>query len=69
MIRMRLVGWLVQPLIMADDGDSLTELPVQPQRVPAPEWQAFKEGGDDAALKSLRAQVEQGARPPGPPAP
>ena len=57
-VRMRLVGWQVQPVIMADDGENLTAVQVGAQIVPAAQWQAFKDGGDAAALESLRTQVE-----------
>jgi hypothetical protein len=58
MIRMRLVGWNVQPVVMADDGENLTPVQVGPQTIPAAGWDAFKDGGDARALESLRAQVE-----------
>lgn len=61
--RLRIVGWNVQPVVMADDGDNLTPLPVAPQMVNAADWEAFKAGGDVEALAAIRAQVE------GPPAP
>ena len=68
--RMRVVGWNVQPVIMADDGENLTEVQVQPQRITAAQWQAFKAGGDETALESLRRQVEEsgpdGRVPPAP---
>jgi hypothetical protein len=56
--RMRLVGWNVQPVIMADDGDNLTNIPVQATQIPAAGWEEFKAGGDQAALEELREQVE-----------
>jgi hypothetical protein len=55
---MRLVGWNVQPVIMADDGDNLTQIPVQPTQIPAAGWEDFKAGGDEKALDELREQVE-----------
>ena len=57
---MRLVGWQVQPVVMADDGDNLENIPVQPQFIPASAWQAFKDGGDKTALESIRTQVKDG---------
>jgi hypothetical protein len=42
---------------MADDGDNLTEIKVSATMVPAAQWQAFKGGGDEAALDSIREQV------------
>lgn len=56
---MRLVGWTVQPVVMADDGENLTSVHVGPQMIAAADWQAFKDGGDAEALAALRAQVEE----------
>lgn len=58
-VRMRLVGWNVQPVVMADDGENLTPVQVGGQMIPAADWQAFKDGGDAQALAGVRAQVEQ----------
>ena len=55
---MRVVGWQVQPVIMADDGDNLTPVQIAAQMVPAAAWDAFKSGGDHDALESIRAQIE-----------
>ena len=57
-VRMRLIGWEVRPIIMADDGENLTSVPVNPQTIAAPAWEKFKDGGDEEALSSLRAIVE-----------
>jgi len=62
--RMRLVGWNVQPVVMADDGENLTPLDVGGQMIPAAGWQAFKDGGDATALESIRAQIEKPEPPP-----
>jgi hypothetical protein len=56
--RMRLVGWQVQPIVMADDGENLTMVNVQGAQILAADWQAFKDGGDAAALEQVRRQVE-----------
>lgn len=56
--RLRVVAWRVQPVVMADDGENLTPVNVQPVEIPAREWQAFKDGGDEEALASIREQVE-----------
>jgi hypothetical protein len=58
---MRLVGWNVQPVIMSDDGENLTAVNVQAVQIPAAQWQAFKDGGDIAALEQVRPQVEKEA--------
>lgn len=63
--RMRVVGWNVQPLVMSDDGEQLRDVLVQGVRITAEEWQAFKDGGDSAALESVRQQIEKApAEPP-----
>jgi hypothetical protein len=55
---MRLVGWNVQPVVMADDGDQLVPVTVTAQMIPAAAWDAFKAGGDFQALESVRIQIE-----------
>lgn len=57
-MRMRLVGWSVQPVILADDGENLEPVATQPQTILAAQWKAFKDGGDEQALEQLRAQIE-----------
>lgn len=53
--RMRLVGWQIQPVIMADDGENLKSIPVDPIFVPAKDFADFD---PDNALEPIRAQVE-----------
>jgi len=59
--RLRLVGWQVASVIMSDDGEDLSPVQVQPQVIPARDWQAFKEGGDEAALEQIRRQAGEPA--------
>lgn len=57
MTRLRVVGYIVQPQLMADDGETLTPLPVQPVTIPASEWPGVIEavaGG----IEQLRQQIE-----------
>jgi hypothetical protein len=58
---MRVVGWNVQPIIMADDGEELTPVPVQATTINNVDWQGFKDGGDKSALEELRPKVENGS--------
>jgi len=58
-VRMRVVGWRVQPVIMKDDGEQLEAVEVQGAMIPASGWQAFKSGGDEAALERVRGQIEK----------
>ena len=44
--RMRIVGWQVQPIVMADDGETLESRNVQGQFIPVKQWDDFKNGGD-----------------------
>jgi len=55
---MRLVGWNVQPVVMADDGDELVAVPVTSHFIAASDWEQFKQGGDAEALETLRTQIE-----------
>lgn len=58
-VKVRLVAWEVRPVIVADDGEHLTEVPIpEPARIAAREWSAFKDGGDEQAIDRLREQVE-----------
>lgn len=57
-VRVRLVAWRVQPVVMADDGESLTPVPVEAVEIPASQWEAFKAGGDAAALHSIQEQLD-----------
>jgi hypothetical protein len=65
--RMRVRGWQVMPVIVADDDETgdLTDVPVQSAFIPRADWAAFKAGGDDAALESVRLQVEHSTPGPG----
>lgn len=58
MTRVRVVGWNVQPVVMLDDGANLTPVQIGPQMIAAADWQAFKDGGDEQALASVREQIE-----------
>jgi hypothetical protein len=55
---LRVVGWQVQPVLMADDGENLTQVQVAAVMVPAKDWAAFKDGGDEQALSQIRNQIE-----------
>lgn len=55
--RLRVVGWNVQPVVMVDDGEDLTPLTVEHRMIPASQWAEFKNGGDAAALDSVREQL------------
>jgi hypothetical protein len=55
---MRVRGWQVMPVVVTDDGDDLEDISVRPVMIPAREWQAFKDGGDEQALEQIRAQIE-----------
>lgn len=59
--RIRVVQYVVQPVVVVDDGENLTPLEVQPIPVPAARWAEFVQGGLDQALTALQAQIEQPA--------
>jgi len=56
--RVRLVGWRVQPVVMLDDGDTLTPLPVAAKDIPAAEWEQWCQTGHAEALQSIVEQVD-----------
>jgi hypothetical protein len=51
------VGWTVQPVLMADDGENLTPVPVAPQMIPAAQWPNVLELCA-AGLEQVRRQIE-----------
>lgn len=53
--RPRIVSITVQPVVLMDDGVTLTPLPVAPVEVPAHVWDTFASGG----LAAIQAQVEE----------
>lgn len=57
MKRLRLVKVLVQPVIVVDDGETLTEQPVQPIAVEAADWPTFPTRGLPAAIADLEAKL------------
>ena len=58
MKRARIVKWMVQPVVMVDDGDNLHELNVEAVAIPAAEWETFCATGWREAVEHIRAQVE-----------
>jgi hypothetical protein len=63
MTKVRIVGWRVQPIVMLDDGENLTPLPLDPVDIPAAEWRAFKARGDAQAVADLRSRYEKDEKP------
>lgn len=55
--RVRVVQYVVQPILVADDGENLTPLEVKPMTVPAAAWAAFVESGLGDALAKLEADL------------
>lgn len=55
--RLRVVGYIVQPQVMVDDGETLVPLPVQPLTIPAADWPNVV-GLMAGAVEQLREQVE-----------
>lgn len=56
-MRLRIIGYLVQPQLMADDGENLTPLPVQPLTILAADWPGVVALVADG-VEALRQQVE-----------
>jgi hypothetical protein len=57
MTRVRLLKVMVQPVVVIDDGDTLTEHVVAPVVVPAAEWDAFVDHGFTDGLAELEQRV------------
>lgn len=66
MARIRAIQFIVQPVLVVDDGESLVPLSVEPITIPAARWSEFVEHGLDAALAQLQEQVEAGRSHPEP---
>lgn len=64
MPRLRIHGYLIQPKAFTDDGENLTELPVQPIFVPRSEWANVVEHMEQAEAQ-LRVRVEGSVVPSG----
>lgn len=58
--KLRLVKVLVQPVLVEDDGENLTEKTVQPITVPASEWDAYPK---KMAEELKRTEAELNAPP------
>lgn len=52
--RVRVIQYVVHPVLVADDGDNLEPLQVEPITVPAAGWADFIGGGLDGALAELQ---------------
>lgn len=57
MARLRIVGYVIHAQVMADDGENLVPLSVQPVTVPAAEWPNVVQAMA-GAMDQLRAQIE-----------
>lgn len=55
--RVRVIQYVIHPVLVVDDGADLTPLDVEPITVPAAGWASFIEGGLASALAGLEAQV------------
>jgi hypothetical protein len=60
MMRLRVVGWQVTPVLMTDDGENLRPLTLPPAMIPGEDWAAFVEGGWKEQLDRLRDEIEVG---------
>lgn len=57
-VRARVTGWELRPVVFADDGENLTQIPIGPRIISTSEWEAFKDGGDVLAIEAVRQQIE-----------
>lgn len=55
-MRLRVVGWQVQPVLMADDDINLIPIPSDTRLINTHEWDQWKSGGD------IQMVVEAGAK-------
>lgn len=59
MLRLRLVKVLVQPVFVADDGESITEIEHPPMAIPAAEWPTYSGGRFPREMAQYEAQLQQ----------
>lgn len=58
MIRVRPVHFIVTPVLVADDGEHLAPIEVQPVTVSAADWPTFAAEQWPALLEQVQAQVD-----------
>lgn len=63
MSRVRLVGVMVTPIVLVDDGDSLKPLQIEAVQVSAEDWPTYATGGFQEAMAQLQAEVEANSPP------
>lgn len=57
--KVRLVKVIVQPILVVDDGENLSEQTVQPIHVPAAEWPTYPEKMEDE-LRRTESELNGG---------
>ena len=57
--KVRVLQWIVKPVVVVDDGENLEVLPTKEQAIPANLWEAFKAEGADIAIEALQAEVDK----------
>lgn len=57
--RVRAIQYVVQPILVADDGTDLTPLQIEPLTIPAAEWATFVGTGLADALANLEAGLNE----------
>lgn len=62
MSKLRLLKVIVQPVFVVDDGESLTEQPVQPVSVSPEEWPTFAATGFVEGMEQLQAELDGGGK-------
>lgn len=55
--RLRVVSFTVQVNAVADDGEHLTPVPIEPVQIPAAEWDQWVARGLPVALRVAEAQL------------
>lgn len=55
--KLRVIKMVLQPVVVLDDGETLTEIEVQPIVVPWKAWDAYVNGGLAEAMAQLEAQL------------
>jgi hypothetical protein len=61
--QVRPVKWIVQPVLVSDDGEHLEELPVDPLAISARDWPEWVGGGWKKSLELLQARLAEAGVP------
>lgn len=60
-VKVRVIGVVVQPVLVVDDGVDLTPIPVDSKQISAKEWPTYAASGFKADIAALQARLNEEA--------